>query len=108
MPNMSADDQLNTRKRRHDDSVAWVADLRERTVASEWGSRAAPGGAVFERLRVLARLNDDADKRETRVSDAAGDLPTARRGEVIAVDWKLVRAPGVGSAELELKYFVWY
>jgi hypothetical protein len=45
MPNMSADDQLNTRKRRHDDSVAWVADLRERTVASEWGSRAAPGAS---------------------------------------------------------------
>ena len=27
---MSADDQLNTRKRRHDDSVAEVADLGER------------------------------------------------------------------------------
>jgi hypothetical protein len=32
MPNMSTDDQLNTRKRRHDDSVAWVADLGERPV----------------------------------------------------------------------------
>jgi hypothetical protein len=33
MPNMSADDQPNTRKRRHDDSVASVADLSERRLA---------------------------------------------------------------------------
>jgi hypothetical protein len=33
MPNMSADDQPNTRKRRDDDSVASVADLSERRLA---------------------------------------------------------------------------
>ena len=56
MPNMSADDQLNTRKRRHDDSVAQVADLRQ-------CARMTPGGPLLTSQSwdgLMARLSSYA------------------------------------------------